>query len=401
VSALGYAWLASTLKNSSTVPLVQSPRNDLQLRAENLHALQLAGLSSAGEELLCLSDLALPSDRPFPSRRFALVDHNRLLSRFTIDNPSAEVVAVVDHHDDEGLYKDTADPRVIVVPNGSCASLVAQLIEREHAGIPRELAVLLLSAILVDTSGLKPYGKAQGADNAAASFLLAHAEMGDAVSEAGAGNLHEVQALQDMNAELQMKKAAVNHLGTRDLLRRDYKEYSYNPFWEPHPSSSNDSVNPTSILVGLASVPLGLKEWMTAEHSRDDAFWRNTRTWMEERSLDVLGILTSFRDENVLNKKGKPKHFREQMWIVKMVPSDNRAESLAGRLWLGLEGHLDLELKRVGLDHFGGDESYEDLGEGWEVRAYKQKNTDATRKVTAPAVRTIIEGKDLDNSGNL
>ena len=54
---------------------------------------------------------------PTPQQaRFAVVDHNRLLSSFT-----DEVVAIIDHHEDENLHI-TADPRVIK-PVDFCASL--------------------------------------------------------------------------------------------------------------------------------------------------------------------------------------------------------------------------------------------------------------------------------------
>ncbi|EMD37017.1 hypothetical protein CERSUDRAFT_114914 [Gelatoporia subvermispora B] len=114
-----------------TVPLALVAREDFGLRAENLHALALAGLDPAAPPLLCLDDLPTPC----PTRRFALVDHNRLHPRF--DSPDARVVAVVDHHEDEGLYTDSASPRTVQVPVGSCASLVTRLFEeRADAHVP-------------------------------------------------------------------------------------------------------------------------------------------------------------------------------------------------------------------------------------------------------------------------
>ena len=114
------------MKKIPSIALLQISRNDLGLRPENVHALKLASLSTDQNEILCIDDL--PSLTPFPSNRFALVDHNRLLSQFAENNSDVEVVAVLDHHEDEGLYKDTANPRMIVVPTGSASSVVTQYI---------------------------------------------------------------------------------------------------------------------------------------------------------------------------------------------------------------------------------------------------------------------------------
>src|ERR1700678_3511844 len=81
-SSIAFAWVAQEL----TVALIQVERADLNLRAGNLYALSLAGLSETQDELT-LTELV---DLPFPSQTFVLVDHNRLGSLFTLDNPKAE-----------------------------------------------------------------------------------------------------------------------------------------------------------------------------------------------------------------------------------------------------------------------------------------------------------------------
>ena len=104
------------MRSIPAVALTQTPRAELHLRAENLHALALAQLDP-DTDILCIDDVLISSaEAPFPSSSFALVDHNRLHTRFSRANPSARVVAVVDHHADEGLYRDSADPRLITVP---------------------------------------------------------------------------------------------------------------------------------------------------------------------------------------------------------------------------------------------------------------------------------------------
>ncbi|KAI0827427.1 DHH phosphoesterase [Trametes gibbosa] len=371
-SATAYAWYASKVKGARAVSLTQTPRADLHLRAENLHALSLAQLD-ADADILCVDDI--PSNHPFPTADFALVDHNRLQARFARENPDARVVAVVDHHEDEGLYKDTADPRIVVVPTGSCASLVTLLFEEHPEAVVPELATLLLCSILIDTSGLKPGGKAEDVDRRAASFLLPFAStVQDGVETTGFVTAtiapEGLSVLKELNATLQEKKASVAHLNTLDLLRRDYKEYILS---SAHPP-------PAEILVGLSSVPIGFKSWLPNHPD----FWSLTETFMNEHGLTLLGILTSFRDSEKMTKSGKAKHRREQMYVVR------GEEKLAHRLFDALEECDELQLKRKKFSDYGVHKGFD---AEFRARVWRQKNVDATRKVTAPLVKNIIEGR--------
>ncbi|EPQ51822.1 DHH phosphoesterase [Gloeophyllum trabeum ATCC 11539] len=379
------------------VPLLQTPHADLHLRPENLHALSLASLDPSA--LLCLDDV--PS--PLPSGKFALVDHNRLNPYFSASPSTAEVVAVVDHHDDEGLYTDTADPRVVQVPTGSCASLVALLYrERVPGAMGADLAVLLLSAIIIDTAGLKEGGKAERADREAAAWLSPLASRVPALrpgtlvhgSDLGAGEVD----VAGLTRVLQERKFDVGGLGTYDLLRRDYKEYSLAPSFPLSASLSPSSSPGTApVQVGLATVPRGLKSWLPADHF----FWGECQRWMDARGLGVLGILMTFTGSG---KKGKRKHKRQQLWIVR-----RGYEEVGRRLWEGLEGSGELEVVRKGVGKYlegakgeegergkaemdmEGEEMEKEEREG-RVRVYKQGNAKATRKAVAPLVRRIIEG---------
>ncbi|KAI8989154.1 DHH phosphoesterase [Trametes punicea] len=371
-SAMAYAWYTSRVNSDTTVSLTQTPRADLHLRAENLYAFQLVHINPE-TDILCVDDVPVPPSQPFPSSRFALVDHNRLHPRFSHDNPDARVVAVIDHHEDEGLYKDTADPRIVAVPTGSCSSLVARLFEEHPGHMTPELATLLLCSILIDTNGLRRGGKAEEADYRAASFLipLVHALQNDAQSPGLVRQAPEaMERLQELHATLQSKKASVTHLSTRDLLRRDYKEYAFTPAHTPS----------KEILVGLTSVPIGFKSWLPC----DPDFWSQTEQFMVERGLTVLGILTSFRDAEKVGKSGKAKHRREQMYVVR----DD--EDLAKTLFDALDKCEELELKRKTFPEFG---VHKGFGPAFRTRIWKQKNVAATRKTTAPLVKAIIEGR--------
>ncbi|CAK5263349.1 unnamed protein product [Mycena citricolor] len=363
-SAIAFAWIESA--KSSCIPLIQMAREDLILRPENMHALALAGIQNPAEELLTLSDIS-PSSFP-PSIKFALVDHNRLGAAFPSQAP---VVAVIDHHDDEGLYTETAHPRK-VAPAGSCASHVAQMLLLPAAGddamLPvRDVSTLLLSAILIDTNCLKPGGKALDVDREAVRNLIPRSAM-DSPSLLTDELPAAVRRLSD---ELASKKLDVSHLSTWDLLRRDYKEYTFSLNWiQPVPSS---------IHAGLASVSVGLKDLADLENAADK--------WMATRNLTVFGVLTSFRDAEKLGKtSGKPKHRREMAWFIRS--SDKApADELASRLQKGLEQSEEIRARRHEQVALEGKPS------GMRAMAYEQGNAQATRKASAPLLRSIMESK--------
>lgn len=109
-SSIAYAWFNSNIHGHPTVPLIQIEHEDLILRPENIHALQAAGIHHPRDQLLCLTDVA--HLKPFPTRSFMLVDHNRLGQAFTSNAP---VTAVIDHHEDEGMWFFLACQKVMLL----------------------------------------------------------------------------------------------------------------------------------------------------------------------------------------------------------------------------------------------------------------------------------------------
>ncbi|KAF8647325.1 hypothetical protein AX16_006787 [Volvariella volvacea WC 439] len=444
-SSIAFAYLYNKQHSTPTVPLIQTKRSDLALRAENLYAFSLAGLTDLSSQLLTVDDL--PSHiGPFPSHKFALVDHNRLDSQFSDGQPNATVMAVVDHHADEGLYTNTAHPRLIVQA-GSCASHIGELFSaaateaneaQEEAAvspandneasspegastsvrdtfIPPQLATLLISAILIDTNNLKPGGKALQPDISAMRYLLPNSTLSPSISsilltslEPGAQDddtalqlqLHTAPALKELSDTLSAKKADVSHLSGRDLLRRDYKEYTHPLNWlsgTPH------------IKVGLATVPVPLTTscWSPTPQT---SLVNDANVWMEERELTVLGVLTSFRAPK---KKGitfslgggkKGKHKREMAWFIQGGIEGVDVDQLAERLFKGLEASKELKLKKHSDKKLGALKNVKTATniEGGEVqlraKVYKQGNADATRKTTAPLVKEILEGGSGESS---
>ena len=408
-SAIAYAWFATVVKKLDTVPLIQTPRPDLSLRAENLYAFSVSGFGDVSNDLkeldvLCLDDLSGSS--PFPSYKFSLVDHNRLGSYFTKDNPKATVVSVVDHHEDENLYKDTADPRIITVPTGSCTSLVADLIHSQsptEVAIIPELAALLICGIVIDTNCLKPGGKAEDPDRQAMAYLLPRSPFVPAFSTSTVINpgtdFNDISILKDLTDNLKTRKDDVSRLETRDLLRRDYKEDTLTPAW----------TKDAQIQVGLSSVPVGFGSWIP----RDEDFYDAVEGWIRERRISALAILTSFSDEKKSKgkdkekskgkgkeksegndegkskgkdeKNSKGKHERQLLVVV----ADN--EDLASKLFPALEKNPELKLEEQSFEKFGAKKATGGFGGVFQAKAYKQGNEGASRKVIAPIIKQAVE----------
>lgn len=350
--------------------------------------------------LLCIDDLPVPPSSLVEQGVYlALVDHNRVVSTWlppSVDAPSDLVNAVIDHHADEGLYP-LAELRVVTLLAGSCSSLVAGYFEQTLSGtpfglggqplIPEGLATLLLSAVLIDTAGLKENGKATEKDWQAVKFLypfshlnpqdllqtghnLSITELDGASTADQEGSAKLLPDLRTWASLLSSTKRNVGSLSSEALLARDYKQFTFQ-----HRSSS-------TLTLGLASVPLGLENWLTRRSPSTPwpSFLQSLREFADEHKLDVLGVMTSF-------KSAKGKHKRE---LLMFVPAG--WEDVWGELVDGLEKESALDLKgwketeAVGLDRAGA------WGPGGKGCVWKQANAEASRKTVAPVLKAILEG---------
>ncbi|KAK4686680.1 exopolyphosphatase, partial [Tremellales sp. Uapishka_1] len=390
-SSIAYAFLSSTLLASRVLPLVLTPSSLMNLRPENLLAFESSKIPASS--LLHLESIS----SPLTDVSYALVDHNKLLPAF-----QGQVVAVIDHHDDEGLYTD-APVRLIKVPTGSCSSLVtAHFLPQWKAAlsspagqagspVPPELATLLLSAMLIDTGGLKDGGKATPTDLEAAAFLYPISTLAEPSTEA-AFSPSTIQSstpssLSDFAQQLATVKFDVSHLSTHDLLIRDYKEYSF-----PTASTSFPVLQ-----VGLSTVPVGLKKWLEKGSGGWSTYVSSIDGYMGEKSLDIEGVLTSYRSEK------KDKHRRELLLVVRIgnaFPDHASAQRVLDELSRGLEADSELALepwakemtakKAVRKDGLTDGLSVLENGPGEVGRVWKQGNAKATRKQVAPLMRDLI-----------
>lgn len=395
------------------ISLLQTPRSSLPLRPENTLALSLATLSSASPKpaspFLCIDELPIPASQ-LASRgvSFALVDHNRLLPAFAGADAHADatehanVTAVIDHHQDENLYP-SADPRIVTTDAGSCASLVALYFKDHlpsnlpatHTPLPKELATLLITAILIDTGSLKPNGKATSRDHAAVQFLYPLSSLFDPTLSAANATISTETAVPEslttLGAQLLETKKNVSHLTSAELLGRDYKQYLHPTYLLP---------SRPDLVVGLATVPIGLEEWLTRKHPNTPwaSLVESLEAFSVEHGLHALGVLTSFR--SLTGKVGKHKreillYFPQSTWAGVEGGEDGR-ETVWKAMVDGLEANETLDLKKWKDGEGLVDESVGWGGKERWGKVWRQGNADATRKVTAPVVKDILEGAGTD-----
>ncbi|GAA5910637.1 hypothetical protein JCM8208_007455 [Rhodotorula glutinis] len=406
-SALAYAHFAAQREPASSsrrfVPLILTARTDLHLRPENILALEAAGVTS--DLLVTVDDLPSSPRSPLAAgASFALVDHNSLLAPFR-SNPSdpadptddARVASIVDHHADEGRHLG-ASPRRIEV-TGSCSSLVADHFLATAANgnvhgdldVPTPVADLLLSSIMIDTrlKLVADGGKATPLDVSALHALLPLSSFATTSSVMNASSpsatdppsTAALAALKAHNDRLGHAKEDVAHLSARDLLRRDYKEYLV-----------------SGVRYGLSTVPLPLSTLLDADPStalgRSDRVAQlvaAVRSWMDERELDMAGVLTSY--VHVKRKSGKEgKHRRELALVLRGGAA--HAAALEG-VFEALEGDDVLQLKdwkdasEYGVAEGGWKEGDGEVRDRWRI--WQQGNDRATRKQVAPSMKSAVE----------
>lgn len=236
----------------ANVPVMNIPREDFSLRTEAVWLFKEVGIDS--KDLVFLDDLDLGNLFATGESKLVLLDHNKLAN--TQSAWADAVEEVVDHHTNEQLYPAA---KKVIEPTGSATTLVAESL---LANIPVRLEAgvytLALGTILLDTVNLDPDAKrVTPRDDAVAMQLLTLAK-------------------QDRTAlfnSLQYEKFNVAGLSTRDILRKDYKEYRMG-----------------TVACGIASALLPMIDWLKQDSALDAAFTQ----FCTERKLDVLVVMNAY-----------------------------------------------------------------------------------------------------------
>ncbi|CAO1630511.1 unnamed protein product [Sympodiomycopsis kandeliae] len=428
-------------KDTRYIPLIQTNRSDAHLRPENIASLQAADIPQ--EDILYLSDLTdsnglnldLKTSEKFSVERntfLGLVDHAQLELPWQSQSSSnnGHVSLIVDHHADVNEHQD-AQLRVFRLPDsnptGSAQSIIIELFQDQIQGdhrLPKEVADLAISTVLVDTDNLRPMpkGRASQTDISAVELLLPLSSFANSESQASfrtkllqaapkeVQEEHSQQSSPQLSISsstldkttgiwqiLSSSKSAISHLSTLDLLKRDYK-----------------STSVADLKAGFSSVNLGLPNWLHRDGNTMvenesisgkawNEWWSVLISWMESQKLDVSVVGTSFSSSGE-TEGSKPKHLRELVIafthpelekgsrifnnVITHLESDTTASSLELITpWKGKrlattgkkERPFGIEKKSHLVEHNTGNKLI------W-AQVYKQGNVKANRKIYLPKI---------------
>lgn len=213
VSALAYAYY-SYLQGKPIVPLVNIPRDELKLRKDIVLLLSKHNVDE--NDLFFTDDLTtlVPS---LGQINLHLVDHNQLEGLPLNDLSSKfNVVLIIDHHEDNGLYKD-ASPRIITTA-GSCSLLIWQYWLKQLGATAQqeEIVELLTAPLLLDTSNMQK------------DFQLVDTDAYNAYSKILSGDYSMSSYQGSFYSELKDAKKDLSGFLFFDILRKDYKQTEIN-----------------------------------------------------------------------------------------------------------------------------------------------------------------------------
>lgn len=331
-------------KTHSYVPVINIPRQDFALRTESVWLFESVGVDTRSWVFIDEIDLDALHERG--QLRLVLIDHNKLASHQK--HLADAVEEIVDHHNNEHLYASSVVRRV-VEPVGSAATLVALELLEAHSDdasavvLDAGLARLLMGPILLDTVNF-------AADSARFNEkdTRAYEALKQIIAAAGEGEGQSPQALFD---KLQAEKFNVASLSSRDLLRKDYKEFHL------HISGGKRSVK-----LGISSVGQSIEAWAANESDIPAALAK----WFAEQGLDLLLANTAFFDQ----QKG---FCRQLVAFVEAAEGDANAQLFAELVGF-LEKNQELKLHRTASE----------VTQGRRVVFYDQGNAKVSRKVLEP-----------------
>ncbi|KAH6681087.1 hypothetical protein F5X68DRAFT_211854 [Plectosphaerella plurivora] len=343
------------------IALLQTPTDALDLRPENKIALDNSQMSSGHSDLLTIDEL--PEDPETLSndvKGIVIVDHPVPLRKWR----DAKILSIFDHHQDSGAGPD-AEPRIFETV-ASCTTIVArQMLDEleklpEEYHMPHELLELILSAIAIDSGGLED---ATDEDRKTAKRVLER-------SAWRGKDLDDKMA--DLADELKSAKKDLDHLGVRDLLRRDWKGDLVDT-----PSPRTPTVN-----LGFSSIPYSLEEQIKKTEFGELFDWFAIEAaWTAQVGTDISVALNKYKTRD---SKGKKIKVREIVLIVRtdVRINEEQADSL-----------FETVVKAVEADKTLNVEPWHRAKElGRRQMVWKHYNEDAGRKVTRPIIEAAVMG---------
>lgn len=342
VAAVVYSLFLQTLSKSPTIryaPVLNIPRKHFGLRGEAPGAFSSAGIDINSVTFVDEIDLKELSSSKLVD--VVMVDHNKLAESQKFLGPC--IKGIIDHHKNEHLYESTSSFRHIKTIGSACSLVALQALEQAPEIITPEVATLLTSVILLDTSNMSPEVKKGTATDAEALEKL---------EKAGGTKSSEYKALY---AKLLQQRNDISKFNSAQLLLKDTK---FGVAGGVH--------------YAICAVPLCLLQWVKKYHDFKSA----VQGFIKEKGLDACLIMTMYTENG---------NFKRQLlsWTKSKEMSHNLHNELT---------RSDLELKHLKLNH-GMDK---DL-----VSAYQQHNVKSSRKQVMPLVDKFFSKKGCtENDGN-
>ncbi len=315
-SSIVYAYLRNLQESKlSVLPLMPIPREDFILRTEAVYVFNEANIDLND---VCFID-EVDLDKLMDQACLVLVDHNKLTG--DLEKFNSKVVAILDHHNDEGLYATTADLR-IVEPVGSTSSLVALEFFKSGIEMKRDVAVLLGGTILLDTVNLADdAGRVTGTDKEMAARVLPLCPLPQ----------------QEFFDTVQKEKFNVAGLSTNDLLRKDYKEWQFG-----------------TVKCGIGSALLPVKQWTEIDTNLVSGF----AEFAAAGALDILLSMNAYTNPTfsrdlVIFCKSKSGHDRLFAYLqenkLDLTPLDcpGQKQNDSGFISFHRQGNLGLSRKKL------------------------------------------------------
>lgn len=360
VSAITYAYFHHQAypKGPPLYPLVNITREELQLRRDIV--LLLKSHSISDKNLYFLEDVEELTKND-QSVELVLVDHcnlqGELLTRL-YEEKRLNVVGIVDHHADEGVFMD-ASPRIIQ-SNGSCSSLVFNYWNDKINDKARgtDVILLLLGPLVIDTSNMTQ--KVEEND------VTAFREY-QKVLESGPTELQTDILVSGVTPEesfyktLKAAKKDLSGFFFFDVLRKDYKQFVFT-------SQTGQKVS-----IGFSSLGKSMA-WVLKKYSKDEivsTFDKMVKVF----HLDIVLMTTSF------TKAENGEYTREFCYHATRKDLEGLGASVAQRLELN-------------SDIYGGDKvtkAVEKINRSRAFRIYNQLKITASRKQVVPVVKDAVE----------
>ena len=369
VSSILHAYyLFSTKKADNDIfPILSMPEEDLKLRGAESVLLKNCGIES--------SDLIFTDQIPWENihtniDKVTLVDHNVLSDSMNFLN--TKIYEIIDHHKDESQYIDNVNSaRRKIEKVGSCSTLIAEnYLHASNNNIffnnnnnnnniddnMQNVALLLLSTILLDTMNLSPEAKkaTQKDIDIVNKFQSLFKQWDDTTCKKMFEDLHSVK----FNPTFWLT------LTTLDKLRLDYKQYS---------SSENN-------ILGISAVLIPFETFID-----DKNFIKDCISYMSMKNLNVLVIMTMTlvngvpsRELFIISRKENQMIFDK---IIKCLETSDLKVTL----------QLEDNLKRS-MDNYNKNDTNNVNGDddGIVTRCYSQGLITGSRKVVAPLLKDVL-----------